>query len=34
LCTLYQSRLIVAKVTYSAIASLDGYVGDENGNFD
>jgi hypothetical protein len=24
----------VAKLIYSAIASLDGYVADENGNFD
>jgi len=29
-----EGRLSVAKLIYSAIASLDGYVADENGNFD
>src|SRR6266511_5991095 len=27
-------RLIVAKLIYSSIASLDGYIADEDGNFD
>jgi dihydrofolate reductase len=29
-----EGRLIVAKLIYSAITSLDGYVADEDGNFD
>jgi len=31
---LCEGRLTVAKLTYSSIASLDGYVADEDGNFD
>src|SRR5438270_6519715 len=31
---LMRGRVIVAKLIYSAIASLDGYVADEDGNFD
>jgi hypothetical protein len=30
----HEGRLFVAKLIYSAIASLDGYVADENGDFD
>jgi hypothetical protein len=29
-----KGRLTVAKLVYSAIASLDGYIADEDGNFD
>jgi dihydrofolate reductase len=29
-----QGRLAMAKLIYSAITSLDGYVADEDGNFD
>jgi hypothetical protein len=29
-----EGRLHVAKLIYSTITSLDGYVADENGNFD